>query len=154
MINIRIGFDLDGVLCEIDVGLLRVMDNILNKEARKSAEEWYYRERKPELNPILFLGKSDEFYILTSRPTRLNHITIPWIKRYYPHAIFKQVNHETLKGNSSKEVENWLKEMARKKADVINKLKLDVYFEDSPATSHWLRVFCPFTKIIHYGGRW
>jgi len=58
----NIGWDLDGVLCEIDVGLLRVIDN-MPPEARKSSEEWYYRERRPELNPKLFMSE-DEWHRL------------------------------------------------------------------------------------------
>jgi len=150
----RIGFDLDGVLCKIDVGLLRVIDNMQNEEAKKSAEEWYYRERKPELDAKMFLSENDKMFILTSRPDRLAYITIPWVKRYYPNVSLTITSHETLKGNSKDEVKDWLKEMARKKAEIINQMGLDIYFEDSPTTVHWLRKFCPNTKIIHYGGRW
>jgi len=151
--QMRIGFDLDGVLCKIDVGLLRVIDN-MQPEANKSAEEWYYRERKPELNPLLFMSKDDEMIIITSRPKRLEYITIPWVKRYFPNTKLIQTDHETYKGSSKEELKNWLKEMANTKAIPINKEKIDVYFEDSPSTVQQLRKLCPNTKIIHYGGRW
>jgi len=149
----RIGFDLDGVLCEIDVAVLRIIDNS-PEEARKSAEEWYYRERKPLLNMKLVIAKGDECFILTSRPNRLAYITVPWVKRYYPNIPLTIISHETLKGNSKKEVKKWLVEMGKKKAEVINAMNLDIYFEDSPTTVHTLRKFCPNTKIIQYGGRW
>ena len=71
----KVGFDLDGVLCEIDVFGLRLIDNTTPKEAQCSAEEWYYRERKPLLDARLLLSKDDEFYIITSRTDRLQKIT-------------------------------------------------------------------------------
>ena len=149
----KIGFDLDGVLCNVDVGLLRVIDN-MKDEVKKSAEEWYYRERKPLLNPILFLSAEDKFYIITSRPKRLEYITRPWVNRYYPNAIFINTDHETLtkKDNDREAIKDWLKKMAEKKAELVS--KLDVYFEDSSDTVYWLRKMCPDTKIIQYGGRW
>ena len=151
----KIAFDLDGCLCNIDVAVLRMMDN-QPEDVKASVEEWYYRERKPLLDPRLFLSEGDELYIITSRPERLAIITSRWISRYYPKSILRFAYHETMENgvNSKEEVSDWLKHQAKVKADILNDLNLDVYFEDSPVTVKWLREFCPNIKIIHYGGRW
>ena len=154
----RVGFDLDGVLCGINVGVLRIIDNIQRGDVKRSSEEWYYRERKPLLNPHFFLSEKDEMFIITSRSERLSHITKTWVRHFFGNRVTEKrliiVSHETKKlGNSKMQVNKWLREMGEKKAKTINKLELDVYFEDSPETVQVLRKLCPNTKIIHYGGR-
>ena len=123
-------------------------------EARKSCEEWYYRERRPELNPKLFMSEGDTFIIITSRPKRLAHITVPWVKKHFGDVTLIQTDHETFNGNDKAGLNEWLKKMAETKAKPINDNEIEVYFEDSPSTVQYLRKLCPKTKIIHYGGRW
>jgi len=57
-----VGFDLDGVLCNIDVALLRIIDN-LPDESRVDIERWYYRDRKPLLNANLFLAHVEKHHV-------------------------------------------------------------------------------------------
>lgn len=151
--GLRIGFDLDGTLCEIDIGLLRVIDN-MEGEAQRSAEEWYYRERKPLLNARLFLHPDDKMFIVTSRPKRLEKWTKQWVLKYYPLTMINLyiVNYPTPKGNTEKEVNGWLENKQKHKANILNQLKLDVYIDDDVQVPI-LRKYCPNIKIIQYGGR-
>ena len=149
----NIGFDMDGVLCKIDVALLRLIDNMPD-EVRKSAEEWYYRQRPPELNASLFLHEDDKMFIITSRPRRLARVTGKWVKKFYPYAHLYFAPYDTLSKwqNSEEQVVNWLIKKQATKAVVINELEIDVYFDDDCEVSE-LRKLCPNTKIVKYGDR-
>ena len=149
----KIGFDLDGVLCEINIGLLRIIDN-LTGSAKTTAEEWYYRQRPTLLNPENYTTKEDEYYIITCRPRTYNDITIEWAEKYCPNAknLFI-IGKGTLDQNEPQKVIDWLNINAEEKAQTINLLKLEVFFEDSPTIVSKLRLLCPNTKTVCYGGR-
>jgi len=149
----RIGFDLDGTLCGIEVAVLRMVDNLANKETQSHIEEYYYKERKPTFNARLLLHEEDEMYIITSRPKRLEGITKAWVKKYYPEAKLYICDYPPPFGvNSNKKLTEWLLNKQKDKAKVLNKLKLDVYFDDD-AQVPILRKLCPDIKILQYGGR-
>lgn len=151
----KIGFDLDGVLCEINIGLLRIIDN-LTGSAKQTAEEWYYRQRPTHLNPEDFVTKEDEYYIITCRPRGYNDITIEWAEKYCSNAknvfIIGRRNLEENE-NEPQKIVDWLNINAEEKAQTINLLKLEVFIDDSPTIVSKLRSLCPNTKIICYGGR-
>jgi len=150
---LRIGFDLDGTLCDISVALLRSIDNMKDKQAMRNIEQWYYRERKPIFNARLFLHETDEMYIITSRPKRLNKITRKWVNKYYPKAKLYICDYPQPLGiKTDSELNKWLYNKQKDKAEVLNKLKLDVYFDDDPSCTD-LRDLCPTIKIIQFGGR-
>jgi len=156
--KVRIGYDLDGVLCDIDVAVIRIMDN-LPKVQRDSVEEWYYRDRKPRLNPYLFGLPEDEVFIITGRQQQLKDITTTWVTKHFPDIIksgrffIVGAENDTLNGvNDKDEIEKWCQRRIKEKADMINKLKLDVYFDDNVFIQD-LRELCPSCKIIHFGGR-
>jgi hypothetical protein len=150
-----IAMDLDGVLCDIDVALLRVIDNIKDDKARLSAEEWYYRERKPLLNPKLFLRDSDEFHIITSRPKRLVQVTTKWIGHYLPNSNLHIVFQDTIKcgENGSKDIAEYCKQKVILKAKKINQLGIEVFIDDEAEAFDLFRELCPDCKILKYGGR-
>jgi len=148
----KIGFDLDGVLCDIDVAVLRMLDNIPNEDVKTSVEEWYYRERKPLLNPKLFLRTSDEFHIITSRPKRLAKLTMRWVGHYYPNSKLHIVFQDTIK-NGDQDVANYCKKKVAIKARKINELGIDVFFDDEAESFDYFRELCPNCKVIKYGGR-
>jgi len=148
----KIGFDLDGVLCDIDVAVLRMLDNIDDDEVKKSAEEWYYRERKPLLNPKLLLRDSDEFHIITSRPKRLAKITMKWVGHYYPNSNLHLVFQDTIK-NGDHDVNSYCRKKVERKSNKINELGIEVYFDDEAQSFGYFRELCPSCKIIKYGAR-
>ena len=154
-VNMKIGFDLDGVLCNIDVATLHLIVNTTPEDARCSTEEWYYRERKPLLDARLLLSKDDEFYIITSRPERLQEITKLWVKHYYPQARLYFVSQESLRPdeNNNESIKNWCFNKVQLKAQKINELGIDVFFDDEAEAFEEFRKLCPNCKIIKYGGR-
>jgi len=114
------------------------------------------REANLLLNPVDFLVfPDDEYYLITSRSKELTSITKKWVKKYCPHVKKLIVLGQRLLGNTSnkKEIEEWLDTTARDKAEVINKYKIEVYFDDSTYVVKRLRELCPNCKIINYGGR-
>lgn len=145
---------MDGVLCEIDVALLCVMKDILNVQEYREAEDWYYRERKPLLDARLFLAKDDEMFVVTSRSKEIAEFTRQWMDKYYPNAQLFFVHQPMYTSTNENEIERWTKKKVELKAEMINKLKLDVYFDDEATSAFgYLRKLCPNTKIIKYGGR-
>ena len=114
-------------------------------------EEWYYRDRKPLLNINLFLSDNDAFYVITGRPKDLSTITNSCVNHHYPLSEVILVGEKRMCHDKTSEKE-WDK-LAKLKANKINELELDIYFDDEPETIVKLRELCPKTKIIYYGGR-
>jgi len=150
--DMKIGFDLDSVLCTGNVTLLRVMD-MFTEEERENVEPFYYESQKPLLNPELFVGEDDEYIIITGRSLRFKEVTEKWIKKFCPN--YKKLymgNLDPAYGMTREGVNNWGCKQAKIKAKIINNEKLDIYIEDNGEVVKHLRKLCPNTKIIHYGG--
>jgi len=151
----RIGFDIDGVVASTTIPIFRIADH-LGKPMSEDVYLWSFRTAKLNLNPVEFmLFNEDELYLVTSRPILARKVTEEWINKYVPH--YKELLMLDLplleKGADKKEVEEWLTEMGRRKANAINKHKIDIYFEDSTFTVKVMRKLCPNCKVINYGGR-
>lgn len=147
----RIAFDIDGIIADIDIFQLRAIDFEERPKVKKELIKWYYNNRKVQLRPILFKYDYDGIYIITSRYSDLEEITRKWLKNnniYYDKLIFVHHKPETVM-----DLEDWYKRQARKKANILKENEIDVYFEDTPSTVKYLREFCPNVKIIQYGGR-
>jgi hypothetical protein len=141
----KIGFDIDGVIATQEPGIfIPIRDSPV-------AQEVYYSSRQPELLPSMFCHKDDKAYIITARKKELKQITKDWCKLHFPGLTVIQLN--TPEWNKTSEIKVWMKGIAEVKAEKINELQLDVYFEDMPETVIWLRNLCPNCKIIQYGGR-
>ena len=74
----KIGFDIDGVLREINLPLLKIMEDY------PETKEWYYAGLKPLLNPILFIHQEDSMYIITVQKTEDKNHTMEWLDRFIP----------------------------------------------------------------------
>jgi len=151
----RIGFDLDGVVTKTSIALFRTADR-LGKEASTDVYNWKFKENKMLLNPIDFMVfEDDEFYIVTSRTNEAREITEKWVNRYCPHVKkLVMLNDDIPDENATqKEIMEWLEQMAKSKAKVINEENIEVYFDDSPYIVKKLRKLCPNCKVINYGGR-
>ena len=148
----RIGFDLDKVLCDGNITILRMIDQMSPKK-RVAVEEWYYRDRKPLLIPEDFLADNDKYIVITGRSEKIRFETEWWIQKYCPNCVqLIMVDLGPAYDCTNGQVKEWSQEQARRKAEIINKAKLDVYFEDNGECVSELRRFCPNTKIIKYGG--
>lgn len=148
----KFAFDIDRCLCDGNIAVLRLMD-MLSEEQRKNVEKWYYMERKPLLNPEEFLTDDDEYIIITGRSLKFEEITKKWVQKFCPnHRGLFMANLSPAYGKSNEYFKTWDKKQAALKADIINREKADVYFEDNREVVKHLRKLCPNTKIIHYGG--
>lgn len=153
------GFDLDGVLCNIDVALLHIMHK-LPPEQEKLCELYYYTERTPLLDPHLFLSEGDEYHIITGRHILLKDVTEKWCRRFFPDA--KSVNivggepwyyYEAAKHGDPVVWERYAEKAIMSKVEKIKELGVDVYIDDSPSNVRRLRKELPDVIIIQYGGR-
>ena len=144
----RIGFDLDGVLATQDVTVI-----ILIRDKGEFAEDQYAGTLRPQLYPSMFLGKNDTAVIITARMARLNLVTKEWCKLHFPSYKLFHVKVPQWLTTHPSDIKKWQNEVSRRKARLINKLQVEVYFEDMPDTVEQLRKLCPNCKIIQYGGR-
>lgn len=105
----------------------------------------------------MFARSDDEVYIVTGRNEKLRDITIEWLERYYPTLcdnlyttgkdgdnLYNCINQD--------EIIKWVERRLKGKADIINTLNIDVFFDDSKEVPK-LRKLCPNTKIIQVGGQ-
>lgn len=154
--EMKIAFDLDGVLCDIDVAMLRVIDileeHLGKPDAIKTIEQWYYKTRIPNLNAMLFLAPEDELFIITARIDEYHESTKRFVSHFFPNAAL------IFQGRKRIPYHKWDKEdglnsIIQEKARVINRLKIDVYFDDNPRIVRALRKLCKDCKTILYGGR-
>ena len=143
----KIGFDLDGVLCDIDVSALGIIRYLCQEG--KEMEEWYYKDRKPLLNPYQFMTDTDTFVIITARKDRLWPITRRWVDKFLPGAKLLLVN----------EGYTHPREIASAKWRVLIKEKVNIYFDDNLQVIKALRALRDVSlrwtdiKFIQYGGR-
>lgn len=147
----KVGFDIDGVILDIDLGLIRMIDHMDSEEARKEVSKFYYALRRRQLNPIDFLHDDDELYFITSRSEEYQEVTERWAKKYFPQAKLIVLGHA--EPTKESKLDSWFVRAAKKKAKAINENKIDVYFEDTGPVVKILRELCTNTKIIQYGGR-
>jgi len=144
----KIGFDMDGVLCDTDMNFLRLLERTppFSEDLAKriELETLYFNERKPLLNPESFLSEGDEFYVVTGRDRKIHgEVTETWCAKFTPNA--KGVY---CVGEYGSPVED-------AKARKIVELGLDIFIDDHPVTVRKLReVLPPSVKVLQYGGRW
>jgi hypothetical protein len=158
-VKYKIGFDLDGVLATQSLALLGVLSKV---EGMEYGKEWYYREAELKMDPKKFLGKNDEAVIVTARETipKIVKITREWVDRHVgKHIPIIWVNRNVpppiqLGGKvGNKGALDVMDRMAVAKAKVINREKIEVYFDDSEYLVKKLRKMCPKCKVIHFGAR-
>ena len=145
----QIGFDLDGVISDLDPTLFRLIrhTDFPSKETEDRFKQAYFGtlHLRPNWNPEELIAEGDEYHIITARHSPIDdEVTLKWCKKHCSGA--KSVNIVGRKGFS------W-RESAEAKAEKIKELRIEVYFEDDPRIVEFLRGNCSETKIIHVGGR-
>jgi ADP-heptose:LPS heptosyltransferase len=149
----RLGFDLDSVLCNSDITMLRMIDQ-MTPEQREAIEEWYYLDREPKLNPEDFISDEDEYVIITGRSEKMRDVTVDWVEKYCANCLqLFIVDLGPAYNCTTKQVANWSKEQAKRKAKIINQEKVEVYFEDNSECVKELRKLCPKCKVVQFGGK-
>ena len=147
----RIGFDIDGVVAEQHLIILRMIDMDSDLDRKDELFKYYYLHRRIEVNPIDFLAEEDELYLITGRSKKYWNITTEWKNRYFPKA--KLVMLGQIEPEEDTEMEKWFVEQARMKAKALEKYDIDIYIEDTPEIVRELRKMNLKCLIIQYGGR-
>lgn len=135
-----LGFDLDGVLC--DISLIDL--TMIHKHGDVDAN-YYYIERKPLLNPKMFMHEYDKAVCITARPSQFHKITKRWMKKHYPNipVYFFDVDlHWSEKGA-----------VAAAKVEYLKELGVQVYYDDDPEIIQNMRAIEENIMFIQYGGR-
>lgn len=150
----KVGFDIDGVVLTQDLFALRSIDLATDQALKGELSKFYYLSRRILLNPLDFLAEEDELFLITGRNKsykQLKEFTEKWKEQRFPKATLILTNHDVKE--DTVHIDNFFVKHAKLKAHFINKLGIDVYFEDTPEIVEELRKLCPRTKIIQYGGR-
>jgi len=154
-INLIIGFDIDGVIAQIDLATIRLIDFVQDDKGRENVENYYFAHRPVDLNSNLFRNfEGDKIILVTSRPMKYKQLTIDWLDKHgikYDKLIM--LDHSLPTGLTGKELVEWFNGQAEKKANSLKENNIEVYFEDTPHTVKKLRELCPNIRIILYGYR-
>ena len=149
----RIGFDLDGVLCDYDDTLTRLLGRLPDDEQRVS-EVNYFSRRRPLLNPTLLCHGDDEYHVITGRNQGLRDVTLRWCARHVPGASGVHVV-------GGRPMYDWPPEerggldpefSLKAKRDKILELGVEVFLDDDPWVVRKLREMLPGVAVIQYGG--
>lgn len=148
------GFDLDGVLCDYDDSLYHVIRR-MPIEYQSSAWKHYFSERKPLLNPELYLHEFDEYYIITGRNQELKKLTYKWCQKYLPNSKGVYVmGGKPYYEYTEDEQDSYVKELSLNgKIEKIREIGIQVYFEDEPENVCRLREILHNVVVIQYGGK-
>jgi len=136
----KIGFDLDGVLCDISITEL----DLLHRHQDKN-DLLYYMERKPLLSPYMFMTESDEAFCITSRVRKYHEITTRWMHKYLPGIPVYFLRKDLSYTNPEA--------VAKDKIRIMKDLGIEVYIDDSYHFIKNMREIEPNIKFIQYGGR-
>jgi len=155
----RLGYDLDGVVLKQDLAVLRMIDAAgdEDKELQSEYMTFYCKHRELLLNPLDFMADGDELFFVTGRSLLMEEATKKWQRKYFPNAtlivtrLLMPTRDNSNYGNGA--LSDWNYEQAKRKAKAIIDNSIDVYFEDNPEVVMHLRVMCPNTKTVQYGGR-
>lgn len=132
-----IGFDFDGVLCYFNKPVYMTLQSA-------SVIELYYERAKPKIQPYDFIGDGDSGVIITGRHPDFEKVSKKWLDEY---KITLPIYFIGEGGHQDWSEDNRLLRI-KKKADMINKLGVSVYFEDEIMVVKSLRESCPQCRII------
>jgi len=154
----KLGFDLDGVLCDIDVVTLHLMHK-LTPEKEELAELYYYTERKPLLNPKNIMTEWDEYHIITGRHEGLADVTKRWVSKFLPDVKSLHIVGEAAwyklaaRADDDAVWEEYAEKSIMNKVDKIIELGINFYIDDSVTNVRRLREELPDITVLQYGGR-
>lgn len=143
----RIGFDMDGVICKFDEGFYRLVQMLDYDDAvRKEIMRYHYRTVEPKIDVRQFVGDGDEVFIITGRNKEYEDVTREWLKRHgYEYPVVFLSNNDL---RSCDDVGLFYNDLAMKKVKMVETLGLDVYFEDNSFIVKVMRNYCTNTKVI------
>lgn len=151
----KISFDLDGVIANTDKWFFRLLDilykiNGSDKRLLHVMEMDYYSNRELKLHPNLFMAKNDEGFIITARKPKSDEVTKEWLKRNNIELplIFSDHNGEI----DWSDYEKASLIAGKYKAEVINKLGIEVHFDNNPYIIRCIREKHHNVKAVLIGG--
>jgi uncharacterized HAD superfamily protein len=147
----KIAFDMDGVLCDIDIPALNLINNFYDGEKKLVEDIKYYMSRRPLLNPEDMLHEGDEYIVITARYDGLEEVTTRWLKKYCPNYKELYIVGSMNSGFRS-DYEGWKLKSVKEKIKIMEEYGTDVYFDDNPSLVGLYRELTDI-PVIQYGGR-
>jgi len=143
----RIGFDLDGTIADLDVGWLNRIRDLGTPEGE---ERSYYASRNKILDPYYLAAEGDDVFIITGRNPRLRAITELWLsKNGLGHLPIIFTGEMKVPVGTNEE----FRHVAKGKAAALKKYNIRVYFEDNEIVVRALREALPEVVIVQVGSR-
>jgi hypothetical protein len=155
-----IGFDLDGVIRKVNMGILRCMHRLSDIKGDLELYNWYYGCLEPPiLDPRTYLGNGDKAIILTAQPTYAMELTKKYLAKWLPDIPyemyeFKPVSEKQWDKLANQGVSKTTNGWADWKAERILDLGIEIFIDDGPDIVKVLREKVgDKCKVIQYGGR-
>ena len=132
----RVGYDLDGVICEV-----RDMGNVSYRRLNGAQRREYIVNKINHYKNAKVLNRPIErrFYIITGRTEKYAQLTIDWLRENNIVPIKLFIN--MVGGRTQDHIKH--------KLDTINELKITKYYEDSKRVYSKLKKECKHTEIIY-----
>lgn len=144
--GIKFGFDMDGVICDYDEGILKLIQHQPSGVSKIDLYKHYYMSRSLMFNPKWILGSNDTCIIITGRSKCYADVTEQWLDDHnldYP--LYYCGNGDLCEGML---VDKFFKEIAYEKCLVIEQNDIDIFFEDNPIILDYLRSSTTSCKIV------
>ena len=146
----RISFDLDGVITDGANWFFNLCEAIGNdNEQVKVARLRFYSSCALKYHPKLFMAEDDTGCIITARKSEAAVITYSWLSKH-------GINFPVFFVDGADNID-WVDyakgsmEAAKRKAEVIKALDIEVHFDNNRYIVEELRILIPETKVVLIG---
>ena len=153
--EMKISFDLDGVIANTDKWFFRMLDVLrwvdgCNKVLLEVMEMDYYASRPLKYHPKEFMATGDTGFVLTSRRPKATHVTSCWLEKHgikLP-LIFSDPDSEI----DWTDYEKASLLAGKYKANVISQCGVQVHFDNNPYIIQQIRRLQPTVRAVLIGG--
>jgi hypothetical protein len=139
----KIGFDLDGVICASDSAMLGLLHDFERKGSLIGGElmlRHYYLSRPVLHDPREFCADIDQIYVVTCRSVQTMPWTQAWVNQWVPGAMILWARTPAMEALYAKgRYEEASVSSAESKAQLILRAGIEVHFDNNPFIVRRLR---------------
>ena len=144
----KISWDLDGAIADINVGTLQWLRDLGFPEKEELA---YYSALRKMIDPYDFATSDDEIVILTGRPIHLKDVTLRWLKKNglgHIRVIFTKTIPKKPTGTNDE-----FRAIGKTKAQIFKDEGISVHFDDNEEVVKAMRNEMPDIVVVQVGNR-
>ena len=131
-----IAFDMDGVLRNLDLAFIKVMEGLKCREGNDALKLHIDSHTAPNFNPGMFALQDDDIYCVTNCSSKNSAAKKErWLKHFYGDRVKLAPTFAGI-GSWGKD---YVDPVARAKLDVLYQIEAEVYFDDDPAIIRVMR---------------